>query len=127
MDNLTEQDIKRLVREEMKECFESIQSDVRDIKVALLGDEEYAHKGLVQQVKENTVYIERNRTLEVAPKGMKVIEWFDIEGANDKSVCLDEVIKFYGNMKWLVGFLGLTGLINTSFIVREVIQFFMSK
>ena len=73
---LTEKEIKKIVQLEIKNCFEQLSSDVKDIKQALLGND-YQKGGLVAIVQSHEDYIERNRITNIADRGMRVIEWYE--------------------------------------------------
>lgn len=73
---LSEKEIKKIVQLEIKNCFEQLSSDVKDIKQALLGND-YQKGGLVAIVQSHEDYIERNRITNIADRGMRVIEWYE--------------------------------------------------
>ena len=73
---LTEKEIRKIIQLEIKNCFEQLSSDVKDIKQALLGND-YQKGGLVAIVQSHEDYIERNRITNIADRGMRVIEWYE--------------------------------------------------
>lgn len=135
MDIKLEKEIKHIVREEMKELFCELQSDVsetktdiKEIKKALLGDEEFLRKGIITQVVENTDYIDKNKTLNVSERGLEVIEWFN-DWNNPKNgykisklELLDEIMNAYSKIKWLFGAIIGLGLINLPASISSLIE-----
>lgn len=114
--NLTEGDVKKIAKEEFKECFEQLATDVRDIKQALLGND-YNNDGLITIVKTHEAYIESNKNTRVAERGMKVIEWYERlskeEGTDKQSklqVLEDGIdgLKTIGTLKKWAIFFGVT-------------------
>ena len=125
MDKNTETEIRELVRKEIMECFKDLQSDVLEtkedikiIKLALLGDEKYNHTGLVAQVKENSEYINTNKTLEIVDRAKPAIEWYEDWSVPNNGYktsrieLLSEIMSAYSNIKWLIGGIVVLGLIN---------------
>jgi len=69
-------EIRAIVQQEIKVCFEEISSDVKDIKKALLGND-YNRTGLVATVQSHNDYIEKNKITDIANRGLKVVEMFE--------------------------------------------------
>jgi len=78
---LTEKEIKRIIQMEIKNCFEELATNVKDIKQALLGND-YQRGGLVSIVQSHSEYIEKNKIIGLADRGIKAIEWY--EGLSEK-------------------------------------------
>lgn len=130
MEKTTEQEIKKIVREEMKEVFNELQSDIRDIKKALLGDVEYNTKGLLERVRENADYISENRATKIAQRAEPAVRWYEdmveIEDGCSKSKMgiLNEIISGYTSIKWIVAALGISGVVSLITLIRDVIEAF---
>lgn len=73
---LTEKEIKKIVQLEIKNCFEQLSSDVKDIKHALLGND-YQKGGLVSIVQSHGEYIERNKIINITERALRVVEWYE--------------------------------------------------
>jgi len=127
---LTEKEIRKIIQLEIKNCFEQLSSDVKDIKQALLGND-YQKGGLVAIVQSHEDYIERNRITNIADRGMRVIEWYeglaerkgtdgksDLERLQDGIHSLQAISTF---KKWLT-FLGIT---NIGTIIALVFEMFI--
>ena len=54
---LTEKEIKKIIQLEIKNCFEELATNVKDIKQALLGND-YQRGGLVSIVQSHSEYFE---------------------------------------------------------------------
>lgn len=128
--SLTESDVKKIAKEEFKECFEQLATDVRDIKQALLGND-YNNDGLIAIVKDHEEYIEANRNSRVAERGMKVVEWYERlakpEGTDGKSklqVLEDgiEGLKTIGTLKKWAAVLGITNLGTLGALLVSIIK-----
>ena len=139
MDKNTETEIRELVRKEIMECFKDLQSDVletksdiKEIKLALLGDDAYQHKGVIKQLKENTEYINRNKTLDIVERAKPAIEWYeDWSTVNNgyktsRIELLSEIMSAYSNIKWLIGGIVALGLINIPQSIMTLIELFSS-
>lgn len=130
MDSRTESEIRNIVRMEIKDCFVEIQSDVKQIKQALLGSEEYGSKGMISQLKENTNYIERSKILRISDRGEEALEWFEDWNKVDdgekqtKMKTLGEMLVLYRNIKWLTAGIIALGLINIPSSIITLISLF---
>lgn len=78
---LTEKEIKKIIQLEIKNCFEELATNVKDIKQALLGND-YQRGGLVSIVQSHSEYIEKNKIIGLAERGLKVVQWY--EGLSEK-------------------------------------------
>lgn len=73
---LTEKEIRKIIQLEIKNCFEQLSSDVKDIKHALLGND-YQKGGLVSIVQSHGEYIERNKIINITERALRVVEWYE--------------------------------------------------
>ena len=124
---MTENNVRKLVQEEIKMCFEVLQTDVKDIKDALLGND-YKKGGLVVMVNAHEEYIERNRITGVAERGMVVIEWFEklqkkkgTDGRSELQV-LEDGIQGLETIKTLKVWLMALGVTNVGTIIALIVD-----
>ena len=127
---LTEKEIKKIIQLEIKNCFEQLTSDVKDIKQALLGND-YQKGGLVSIVQSHEAYIERNKITNVAERGLKVVEWYESlaekkgsDGRSDLERLQDGIsgIQTIGNIrKWSIFF----GVTNIGAIIALILEKFL--
>lgn len=121
---INEMEIRAIVQQEIKSCFEEISSDVKDIKKALLGDS-YNKTGLVTLVNAHEDYIEKNKTTDIARRGLPYVEMLEIWERGGFIKKIEEVVDFYGKGKWLIGILAggsFAGIISSIFMVIELIK-----
>lgn len=124
---LTEKEIKKIIQLEIKNCFEQLSTDVKDIKQALLGND-YQKGGLVAIVQSHEDYIERNKITNVAERGLKVVEWYESlaekkgsDGRSDLERLQDGIsnIQAIGTIKkWAM----LFGITNIGTIIALVLE-----
>jgi len=127
---LTEKEIRKIIQLEIKNCFEQLSSDVKDIKQALLGND-YQKGGLVSIVQSHGEYIERNKIINITERALRVVEWYeglaerkgtdgksDLERLQDGIHSLQAISTF---KKWLT-FLGIT---NIGTIIALVFEMFI--
>ena len=127
---LTEKEIRRIIQLEIKNCFEQLSSDVKDIKQALLGND-YQKGGLVAIVQSHEDYIERNRITNIADRGMRVVEWYEglaekkgTDGKSELERLEDgiQAIQTVGTIKkWMLFF----GISNIGTILALVLEMFI--
>lgn len=121
--NLTESEVKKIVREEIASIFKDMAKDVADIKRALLGDAAYGDEGLIEEIKANTNYINSCRTVNILGRSKPVIEHYEGWDREGKWVVLDSVVKWYDRLKWIFGILGfinVASFIGFALLLREL-------
>lgn len=122
---LNEMEIKQLVQNEIKVCFEDLSSDVKEIKQALLGDGKYQKLGLVAKVESHEDYIKENKITNIAERGLPYVEMLETWSKGGFIQKIEEVVDFYGKGKWLIGILAggsLAGIISSIFMVVELVK-----
>lgn len=128
----TNEEMKRLVREEIVQYFNQISTDVGDIKKALLGNGEYGNNGLVSDVKRISKYIDREIANNIYDREVKVIEWFEYMSKNEgssqsKLQLLEDIIGFYKINKLTVTLFTGGTLLNILVLMKLVIDWFNGK
>lgn len=127
---LTEKEIKKIIQMEIKNCFEELATNVKDIKQALLGND-YQKGGLVAIVQSHEEYIERNKITNVAERGLKVVQWYEglsekkgSDGRSDLERLQDGIsgIQTIGTIKkWSIFF----GVTNIGAIIALIVEKFL--
>lgn len=127
---LTEKEIKKIIQLEIKNCFEELATNVKDIKQALLGND-YQKGGLVAVVQSHEEYIERNKITNVAERGLKVVQWYEglaekkgSDGRSDLERLQDGIsgIQTIGTIKkWSIFF----GVTNIGAIIALILEKFL--
>ncbi len=127
---LTEKEIRRIIQMEIKNCFEELATNVKDIKQALLGND-YQRGGLVSIVQSHSEYIEKNKIIGLADRGIKAIEWYEglsekkgSDGRSDLERLQDGIsgIQTIGTIKkWSIFF----GVTNIGAIIALILEKFL--
>ena len=127
---LTEKEIKKIIQLEIKNCFEELATNVKDIKQALLGND-YQKGGLVAIVQSHEEYIERNKITNIAERGLKVVQWYEglaekkgSDGRSDLERLQDGIhaIQTIGTIKkWSIFF----GVTNIGAIIALILEKFL--
>lgn len=124
---LTEKEIKKIIQMEIKNCFEELATNVKDIKQALLGND-YQKGGLVSLVQNHEEYIEQNRITKIAERGLKVVKWYESltekkgsDGKSDLERLQDGIssIQVMSSLKKWMAFFGVT---NIGTIIALIIE-----
>ena len=127
---ITEKQIKKIVQMEIRSCFEQLTNDVKEIKQALLGND-YQRGGLVSIVQSHSEYIEKNKIIGLADRGMKAIEWYEglseKKGSDGKSDLerledgIDAIQTISTIKKWAIFF----GITNIGAIIALILEKFL--
>lgn len=127
---LTEKEIKKIIQLEIKSCFEELATNVKDIKQALLGND-YQRGGLVSIVQSHSEYIEKNKIIGLAERGLKVVQWY--EGLSEKKGSdgrsdlerledgIDAIQTISTIKKWAIFF----GITNIGAIIALIVEKFL--
>lgn len=124
---LSEMEIKKLIQEEIKQCFEEISSDVKDIKKALLGDGVYQKTGLVSLVQRHEDYIDKSETLKIIERAQPALEWYESWSKEGIFKQIKDILDTYGKLKWFVGLIAggsLAGIVSTILLLLDIIKGF---
>lgn len=140
---LTETKVRNIAREEalkvnatmMKE-MESLKQSVEDTKV-ILGRLERLLLGEVGINEEDTLksranfaylYAKRNTESKIIEKAEPALDWFHDWDTPEKGCeesklqTLGKMVNLYGNVKWLLGLLGITTVINAVPILIAIVE-----
>lgn len=120
----TEMEIRKLIQQEIKQCFEQLANDIKDIKQALLGND-YHKGGLVSMVQRHEEYIDKSETLNIIERAQPALEWYETWGRNKVFTRIEEVLDIYGKWKWLIGLIAggsLAGIASAIVMVIELVK-----
>lgn len=122
---LNEMEIKKLIQQEIKQCFEELSSDVKDIKKALLGDGIYSKTGLMARVESNEKYVEESRLLKIQERAVPALTWYESWEKEGVFARVVEVLDAYGKWKWFIGLIAggsLAGIVSAVLTLIEIIK-----
>ena len=122
---MNETEIKKLIQQEIKQCFEELSSDVKDIKKALLGDGIYSQTGLVSLVQRHEDYIDKSETLKIIDRAQPALEWYESWNKDGVFKQIKNALDTYGKLKWFVGLIAggsLAGIISAVMMIIEVVK-----
>lgn len=124
---LTEKEIKKIIQMEIKNCFEELATNVKDIKQALLGND-YQKGGLVAIVQSHEEYIERNKITRIAERGLEVVKWYESLIEKKGSDCKSDLERLQDGIssiqvistvrKWMAFF----GITNVATIIALIVE-----
>lgn len=120
----TEMELKKLIQQEIKECFEQLTTDIRDIKQALLGSD-YKKGGLVAMVESHENYIERSETLKIIDRAQPALEWYEAWEKSKTFKKIEEVLDAYSKWKWFIGLIAggsLAGIVSAIVTLVELVR-----
>jgi ribosomal protein L11 methylase PrmA len=120
----TEMEIRKLIQQEIKQCFEQLANDIKDIKQALLGND-YHKGGLVSMVQRHEEYIDKSETLNIIERAQPALEWYETWERNKVFTRIEEVLDIYGKWKWLIGLIAggsLAGIVSAIVMVVELVK-----
>ncbi len=120
----TEMEIRKLIQQEIKQCFEELANDIKDIKQALLGND-YHKGGLVSMVQRHEEYIDKSETLNIIERAQPALEWYETWERNKVFTRIEEVLDIYGKWKWLIGLIAggsLAGIVSAIVMVVELVK-----
>ena len=120
----TEMELKKLIQQEIKQCFEQLANDIKDIKQALLGND-YHKGGLVSMVQRHEEYIDKSETLNIIERAQPALEWYENWERKKVFANIEEVLDIYGKWKWLIGLIAggsLAGIVSSIVMVVELVK-----
>lgn len=120
----TEMELKKLIQQEIKACFEQLATDIKDIKQALLGND-YHKGGLVNMVQKHENYIDRSETLHIIERATPALEWYESWEKSKTFKRIEEVLDAYGKWKWFVGLIAggsLAGIVSVVITLVELVK-----
>lgn len=133
-DNLTEQDVVKIVKrenEEMFRCFNKLTSDLDSLKKgqarlerALLGDKEFEDKGLVSMVNFSYEYSRKNVESKLVERAEQALEKFNQYEKSGLWKTLEEIVEKYKAIKWLTALIVGSGIISVANVVSTILKAF---
>lgn len=133
-DNLTEQDVVKIVKrenEEMFRCFNKLTSDLDSLKKgqarlerALLGDKEFEDKGLVSMVNFSYEYSRKNVESKLVERAEQALEKFNRYEKSGLWKTLEEIAEKYKAIKWLIALIVGSGIISVANVVSIILKAF---
>ena len=133
-DNLTEQDVVKIVKrenEEMFRCFNKLTSDLDSLKKgqarlerALLGDKEFEDKGLVSMVNFSYEYSRKNMESKLVERAEQALEKFNRYEKSGLWKTLEEIVEKYKAIKWLTALIVGSGIISVANVVSTILKAF---
>jgi len=120
----TEMELKKLIQQEIKQCFEELANDIKDIKQALLGND-YHKGGLVSMVQRHEEYIDKSETLNIIERAQPALEWYENWERKKVFANIEEVLDIYGKWKWLIGLIAggsLAGIVSAIVTLVELVK-----
>lgn len=133
-DNLTEQDVVKIVKrenEEMFRCFNKLTSDLDSLKKgqarlerALLGDKEFEDKGLVSMVNFSYEYSRKNMESKLVERAEQALEKFNRYEKSGLWKTLEEIAEKYKAIKWLTALIVGSGIIGVANVVSTILKAF---
>lgn len=131
-DNLTEQDVVKIVKrenEEMFKCFNKLTSDLDSLKKgqarlerALLGDKEFEDKGLVSMVNFSYEYSRKNVESKLVERAEQALEKFNRYEKSGLWKTLEEIVEKYKAIKWLTALIVGSGIISVANVVSTILK-----
>lgn len=131
-DNLTEQDVVKIVKrenEEMFKCFNKLTSDLDSLKKgqarlerALLGDKEFEDKGLVSMVNFSYEYSRKNVESKLVERAEQALEKFNRYEKSGLWKTLEEIAEKYKAIKWLTALIVGSGIISVANVVSTILK-----
>ena len=146
--DMTEQEVRRIAREESQGVFEksiaAVTEQLAEVKKfsqqnqKTLARLERLLLGEVGTDKDDTLkaratyayqYAKRNLDLRIVERAIPALQWFEDwscpeVGCNESKLqILGKIITAYSSLKWLLAFLGITTLVNALPAVKMIIEF----
>jgi len=140
MAELTEREVRSIAREEALKIQKDILKELTEVK-STLSRLERLLLGEIGTNEEDTLkaranfaylYAKKNTDLQIIERAEPALDWFE-----DMNLCekgqkesklesLGKMITFYTNVRWLLGLIGITTIVNSIPIIQGIIEWFMS-
>lgn len=134
--NLSEMEIKNLVRTEIAECFNEMSKDIAILKNSnvklehgierierlLIGDKDLADIGYAEMIKYSYDYTKRNVDRKIIERGEKAISHFEIWDHEGKWKIINEMIEKYSAVKWLTYLIVSSGIISVANVITMILK-----
>ena len=140
MAELTEREVRSIAREEALKIQKDVLKELTEVK-STLSRLERLLLGEMGTNEEDTLkaranfaylYAKKNTDLKIIERAEPALEWFEDMNCCEKGQkeskleSLGKMITFYTNIRWLLGLLGFTTIVNSVPIIRSIIEWFMS-
>ena len=140
MAELTEREVRSIAREEALKIQKDVLKELTEVK-STLSRLERLLLGEIGTNEEDTLkaranfaylYAKKNTDLQIIERAEPALDWFE-----DMNLCekgqkesklesLGKMIAFYTNVRWLLGLIGITTIVNSIPIIQGIIEWFMS-
>ena len=140
MTELTEREVRSIAREEALKIQKDVLKELGEVK-STLSRLERLLLGEIGTNEEDTLkaranfaylYAKKNTDLKIIERAEPALEWFEDMNCCEKGQkeskleSLGKMITFYTNIRWLLGLLGFTTIVNSIPIIQNIIEWFMS-
>lgn len=140
MSDLTEREIRAIAREEALKVQKEVLKEITEVKVTLSRLERLL-LGEIGTNEEDTLkaranfaylYAKKNTDLQIIERAEPALEWFEDmnnceKGQKESKLeSLGKVITFYTNVRWLLGLIGFTTIVNSIPIIQGIIEWIMA-
>lgn len=137
---LTEREVRKIAREEAMKVQKDVLKEISEIK-STLSRLERLLLGEIGTNEEDTLkaranfaylYAKRNTDSRIIERAVPALEWFEDMNECEKGEkeskleSLGKMITFYNNLKWVLGVIGFTTVINSIPILESIIKWVMS-
>lgn len=137
---LTEREVRKIAREEAIKVQKEILKELSDVK-STLSRLERLLLGEIGTNEEDTLkaranfaylYAKRNTDSRIIERAVPALEWFEDMNECEKGEkeskleSLGKMITFYNNLKWVLGIIGFSTVINSIPILESIIKWVMS-
>ncbi len=140
MTELTEREVRSIAREEALKIQTDVLKELTEVK-STLSRLERLLLGEIGTNEEDTLkaranfaylYAKKNTDLKIIDRAEPALVWFEDMNCCEKGQkeskleSLGKMITFYTNVRWLLGLIGFTTIVNSIPIIRGIIEWFMS-
>ena len=137
---LTEREVRKIAREEAMKIQKDVLKEISEIK-STLSRLERLLLGEIGTNEEDTLkaranfaylYAKRNTDSKIIERAVPALEWFEDMNECEKGEkeskleSLGKMIIFYNNLKWVLGIIGFSTVINSIPILESIIKWVMS-
>lgn len=137
---LTEREVRKIAREEAMKVQKDVLKEISEIK-STLSRLERLLLGEIGTNEEDTLkaranfaylYAKRNTDSRIIERAVPALEWFEDMNECEKGEkeskleSLGKMITFYNNLKWVLGIIGFSTVINSIPILENIIKWVMS-
>lgn len=140
MTELTEREVRSIAREEALKIQKDVLKELGEVK-STLSRLERLLLGEIGTNEEDTLkaranfaylYAKKNTDLKIIERAEPALDWFEDMNCCEKGEkeskleSLGKMITFYTNIRWLLGLIGFTTIVNSIPIIQNIIEWFMS-